>query len=185
MLPVRSTACFKRAARLREHFSDESSIDNRRARYFPPAGKPNRSLPILQGCGQLDYWQSQPNHVEVWLRRTPSRTLSTHHNQIPTCRCRSVGELRSYVLHKIAASMAGTLLPIKILYIGDFDPSGLDIERAARRGETPTEWAARRIKRVGQQTSQDHKDGLRGPSGKVLWLGAGALERQVSGFASA
>jgi hypothetical protein len=82
---------------------------------------------------------------------------------------------------RIARAMSGTLVPIIILYIGDFDPSGLDIERAAMRGETNDEWKARRIRegRTGNQ-SQERKDGLKEHLEKHYGWEPGRFESQVT-----
>jgi cold shock CspA family protein len=146
-----------------EHFNDECFDDNRRRTVWNRGWKNKEEFnEFCRTLWTLDYWQNQPHHVEVWLEKDTASFLV----QGVTDRLRvplrvSAGNFSRTFLHNIARDMSSTLVPIKILYIGDFDPSGVDIEWAAKRGETKEDWIARRI-REGKTDKQSHqpKDGL-------------------------
>lgn len=127
-----------------EHFSDECFDDNRRRTQLTPTWR--NKAEFVESCSEawrLDYWQNQPTRVEVFLEKDTASFLVqevTERLQVPLRV--SAGNFSRTFLYRIAESISSTNVPIKILYIGDFDPSGLDIERAAMRGSNGREGLA-------------------------------------------
>ena len=84
---------------------------------------------------KLNFWQDQPRHIECWLEKDTTSFLvqgTTDKWRIPLRV--STGYFSSPFLCRAAQDLSQVIKPITIVYIGDFDPSGLDIERAAREG---------------------------------------------------
>lgn len=119
-----------------ENFDDDCFDDNRRRTDRPMQWANleefvNETVPWYR----RDFWQDQPERVEVWLEKDTAAFLvkdTTNECGVPLRI--SSGHYSRTFLYKAAQSIAGTSVPLTVLYIGDFDPSGLDVERAARRG---------------------------------------------------
>jgi len=81
-------------------------------------------------------WQDQPKHVcEVWLEKDTTAVLIRGTAVMWDCTLRiASGAYGRAFLFKAAKELHWVEKPITILYIGDWDPKGLDIERAARKG---------------------------------------------------
>jgi hypothetical protein len=79
---------------------------------------------------EVPYWHFQPEHVEVWLEKD---ALSALFGQV--CRRQHVilAPCRGYpsltYLHEAAQRLRKVDKPITILYFGDLDPRGKDIQR--------------------------------------------------------
>lgn len=106
-----------------EHFCDECFEDNRRrivdAVNYKDVDDYLQHLPMYW----RDHWQDQDRRVYVFLEKDTLSYLvqsTTSHWDVPL-----IVSSDHYV-------------PITVFYLGDFDPSGLDIERAARRGNGKT-----------------------------------------------
>jgi hypothetical protein len=122
--------------RIDEKLDDECFVDNKRRVELQPTWEDLTDF--RQWCSAVykqNLWRSQPKHVEIWLEkdttafliqdiadkyRVPLRVSSGHYS-------------RSF-LYKAAKELSSVEKSTVVLYLGDFDPSGLDIERAARRG---------------------------------------------------
>jgi hypothetical protein len=98
-----------------------------------------------------DFWSSLPHHVEVFVEKDAvAGTIQpvTEEYDVALRVCRGYCSL-SFV-GEIAASWARTPKPVFAYYVGDFDPSGFDLERdlwqklerySGRQGWTPSaEW---------------------------------------------
>lgn len=81
-------------------------------------------------------WQDQPKHsTEVWLEKDTTAVLLREVVNKWDCTFRIAhGGYGRAFLYRAAKELSGITKPIVILYVGDFDPKGLDIERAARKG---------------------------------------------------
>ncbi|OLD63276.1 MAG: hypothetical protein AUF65_02650 [Chloroflexi bacterium 13_1_20CM_50_12] len=90
----------------------------------------------------LDPWRGQPQKVEIWVEKEAMaalvRTIVSRTGmkglddlRVPVCINKGYG---SVTVIKDAAERYGTGKGWTLLYIGDFDPSGLDIDRALRDG---------------------------------------------------
>ena len=168
-----------------EHFNDECFDDNRRRTEHMKGWKTRAEFDeFCKTLWTLDYWQNQPCHVEVWLEKDTASFLVkevTERLRVPLRV--SAGSFSRTFLYRIAENLASKNQPIKILYIGDFDPSGLDIERAAKRGETREEWLARqdgKLRKNGKpKQSYQPTDGLAEYLEKRFDWEAGRFESQV------
>src|SRR5262249_27024165 len=81
-------------------------------------------------------WQDQPRHVaEVWLEKDTTAVLLRDTIRKWDCTLRiSAGAYGRAFLFEAAQQLSDVQKPITILYVGDFEHKGLDIERAARKG---------------------------------------------------
>lgn len=81
-------------------------------------------------------WQDQPKHTtEVWLEKDTTAVLLRDVVSKWDCTFRIAhGGYGRAFLYRAAKELSEVAKPITILYFGDFDPKGLDIERAARKG---------------------------------------------------
>lgn len=80
----------------------------------------------------LDAWRGQPQRVEIWVEKEAMAALVREMVEIlrvPVCINKGYGS--STAIHD-AAERYGNGKGWTLLYIGDFDPSGLDIDRALR-----------------------------------------------------
>ena len=83
-----------------------------------------------------DHWQDQPKHpTEIWLEKN---TIADSVRAIArkwdsTLRIASGAWGRAF-LYRAAKELSDVTKPITILWCGDCDPAGWDIERAARKG---------------------------------------------------
>jgi hypothetical protein len=82
----------------------------------------------------LDFWRGQPQQVEIWVEKEAIAELvknTVANYRVPVCINKGYG---SVTVVKDAAERYGNGKGWTLLYIGDFDPSGLDIDRALRDG---------------------------------------------------
>ena len=123
-------------ARVRGDISDDCFVDNKRRTTVPSTWTSLQEY--RQWCVEIyrrDYWEEQPNHVEVWLEKDTTSFIvdrTTREWGVPLRV--STGYFSRSFLYSIADELSDNIKPIYIFYIGDFDPSGLDIERCAREG---------------------------------------------------
>jgi len=99
----------------------------------PPQKYLNEARDYLENC--LDYfelpkWLNQKNYVEVWLEKEAlsglfQQTTSELHVRLAPCR----GYPSLTFMYDASKALSNIKEPITILYFGDFDPSGMDIER--------------------------------------------------------
>lgn len=81
-------------------------------------------------------WQDQPKHpTEIWLEKDTIAVMvrETKEKWDCTMRIASGGYGRAF-LYQAARELHDVEKPIVILYLGDHDPKGVDIERCARKG---------------------------------------------------
>lgn len=98
---------------------------------------------IESACAQYrkDYWQLQPNRVEVWSEKGTVRgTLKPVLEKYGVTFRVMHGYGSATALHDIAEETANNGKPLTVLYVGDWDPSGLHMsevdlpDRLARYG---------------------------------------------------
>ena len=128
-------------------------------------------------------WQDQPKHVtEIWLEKDTTAVLVRPVVRKWDCTLRiSAGAYGRAFLVKAANALAEVEKPITILCVGDFDPKGLDIERAAKEAnnqnkvgddrreglfdilKTKHDWTAQRIQRqiTWERVAATHADLVR------------------------
>jgi hypothetical protein len=101
-------------------------------------------------------WEAQDTYVEVWLEKEALAgvlVLETDPYDVPLMVTRGYPSL-SYV-HEAAQAIAEQDKPAVILYFGDHDPSGVDIERnVLDRLEEFTDWADVRVERIAVTRQQ-------------------------------
>jgi hypothetical protein len=98
---------------------------------------------IHAACAQYrkDYWQAQANRVEVWSEKGTVRgTLGPVLDRYGVTFRVMHGYGSATVLHDIAEETAANDKPLTVLYVGDWDPSGMNMsevdlpDRLARYG---------------------------------------------------
>lgn len=78
----------------------------------------------------LKMWSTQPQMIEVWVEKDAlSRLVSEIGDEFNVITCPSRGYSSYTYIRKAVGRIEEYDKPIKILYLGDFDPSGMDIER--------------------------------------------------------
>jgi hypothetical protein len=119
-----------------ETFSDECFQDNRRRVVnpfmFPDIGEFKE---WCRGLYHRDLWQTQPERVEVWLEKDTIAALVEEVTSEMDVRLRvSSGSFSRTFLYLAAKQVSSTLVPLWVLYAGDFDPSGLfRVEEPAKK----------------------------------------------------
>lgn len=102
---------------------------------------------IESACRQyrLDYWSTQPQHVEVWTEKGTVRgTLAPVLREFGVTLRVMHGFGSATAIYQAAQDVAGAGKPVSILYAGDWDPSGMQMSevdlpsRLARYGGTAT-----------------------------------------------
>ena len=92
-------------------------------------------LESVQGSYRRDAWHSQPHHVEIWAEKNVALLATlrpvTRKLGIMLRPCRGFGS--GGMEGAIGRLFEGVAKPIKVFYIGDHDPSGIDIERDIHR----------------------------------------------------
>lgn len=82
-------------------------------------------------CYNRPFWEAQPGYIEVWLEKEALSSLFhqiTRKFKLVLAPCRGYSSLT--YLHEAAKRLVSIKgRAVWILYFGDFDPSGLDIER--------------------------------------------------------
>lgn len=120
-----------------EWIVDETRAPERIAQWSEP-------LEIIEAaCGQYrkDYWQSQVHRVEVWSEKGTVRgTLEPVLKKYGVTFRVMHGYGSATALHDIAQETANNEKPLTVLYVGDWDPSGMNMseidlpDRLARYG---------------------------------------------------
>ncbi len=117
-------------------FNDECFVDNKRRVELVPTWTDLEDY--KQWCARIyrrNYWQDQPKHIEVWLEKDTTAFLVQEVTDRLGVPLRiSAGHFSRGFLYRAAGNLAKIVKSTSVLYIGDFDPSGLDVERAAQRG---------------------------------------------------
>jgi hypothetical protein len=125
--------------------------DNTRSRYQADQHEnKEEALRQLHRNYRRDLWRAQPYHVEAWCESEALADVLmevTDEYGLALLPCRGQGGKR--FIYDSAQSYAKIGKPVIVLYVGDFDPSGLDIrsslhERLARYGapEVDLRWLA-------------------------------------------
>ncbi len=87
----------------------------------------------VRNCYRKDYWESLPHHVELFVEKDAvAGTIQpvTHENDIALRVCRGYSSIS--FAGEIADEWEEIEKPIYAYYLGDFDPSGFDLERDLR-----------------------------------------------------
>ncbi len=115
-------------ARLMGLFNWDDMIDeSRRIEVVSSWTSPEDYMTTVKRAYKRDYQQSQPVRVEVWCEKTVAVNAITQKYRIPLVA--GGGYRGKSNLYEAAQRFQDDGRPIKILYLGDFDPSGMDIER--------------------------------------------------------
>jgi hypothetical protein len=89
------------------------------------------ALAEWQAIYRRDYWQAQPKRVEVWVESDSIASFigdTVDPYGVPLYVCRGQAS-RTYIRGAVNdAQVEGK--PVQIIYVGDFDPSGLAIDRS-------------------------------------------------------
>ena len=96
-------------------------------------GSPERAIQIIENAYHITHWDGQPEHVEAWVEKDAlteviARACNPWEVSYTACK----GQPSHSLVHDAALRMrryedAG--VATRILYLGDHDPTGLDIPR--------------------------------------------------------
>ena len=102
--------------------------ENRSAERASTWDNPEQILRATVRQYRKDYWQDQPRVVEVWSEKGTVRgTLAPILDEYGITFRVLHGFSSATQLHDAAQEQSGTIKPTTILYIGDRDPSGMDM----------------------------------------------------------
>lgn len=93
----------------------------------------DEALRLLHAGYRRDLWQTQPRHVEVWCESSSIAGVlleTTDEYGVALLPCR--GQAGKRYVWDSARAYARMGRPITCLYVGDFDPAGLDIGNSVR-----------------------------------------------------
>lgn len=128
-----------RGARIRGEVPDEAFVDHKRRLIVPSVWSDVDDFKQdVKESYNRDYWADQPTRVLMLVEKGTVGDVVQHvtyEDQVPLFV--SAGNFSRPFLVKIADQVQTALdadQKVAIGYVGDFDPSGLDIERAAQRG---------------------------------------------------
>lgn len=109
-------------------------VDRSRPEYNPSMWKDAVAYGrTIQRAYRKDYWQTQPQHVELWSEKdSVIGSIEALTNELGIKVRVGRGFLSTTRIHEIAVEFRGLLKPITVFYIGDHDPSGREIEDNAR-----------------------------------------------------
>ncbi|WP_204353755.1 hypothetical protein [Salinisphaera orenii] len=100
--------------------------DHRQVDQVPSWNDPQGLINAAVNSYRKDVWAEQPYHVEVWSEKSTVRgTLSNtlHEYGVPFRALH--GYSSATVLHDVAAEAQRRSKPLIVLYVGDWDPSGM------------------------------------------------------------
>lgn len=100
--------------------------ETREAERIASWNKPEEIIKAAVSQYRKNYWTEQPNRVEVWSEKGTIRgTLAPILNEYGVTFRVMHGYGSATTLHSIAGETAQSDKPMTILYVGDYDPSGL------------------------------------------------------------
>lgn len=111
-------------------------VDNLRSTMKPPSWSGICDFAeVAQKSYRLDFWERLPEYVHILSEKDAiAATLAS----VTTDYDVRLSPLRGYAslsfLHQIGDLWSRIEKPIHVYYLGDYDPSGFDIERSAREG---------------------------------------------------
>lgn len=118
-------------------------------------GDLSEALDEVQASYRRDYWRDQPVRLELWVE---SDALASALNRavsgfgVPMFVCR--GQASKAYIYQAAQDAEEIGKPVRVLYLGDFDPTGLQIDRSMQeryRRYGATDLALERIAVTPQQ----------------------------------
>ncbi len=118
---------------------DECFVDNkRRVEEYDTWHNLDEYVRGLAGGYFLDHWQNQPCHIECWIEKDTTSSLVEDvclEFGIPL-RVSSGSFSRAFLIRAADRVHEEAMLAkqIHVLYVGDFDPKGISIEKTARQG---------------------------------------------------
>ena len=125
-----------RDARITGEINDEAFVDSKRVVHNPTVWLNLESYTeTMRQWYSRDRWATQENRVVLLVEKgTVGDVLRNTCSELQTPLFVSTGYYSRPFLRRLADLVLNASGPVKIGYVGDGDPSGFDIERAARRG---------------------------------------------------
>jgi len=108
-------------------------VDRSRPEYSVSAFEsPAEYVEIIKRSYRKDYWQSQPHYVEIWTEKDSIvGSIEPVTNELGVTVRVGRGFLSTTRAYEIAQRFRSIDKPIWVFYLGDFDPSGVAIEKDA------------------------------------------------------
>lgn len=109
--------------------------DRSRPTYSPSVFKdPSDYADTIKRAYRKDYWHSQPNYVEIWAEKDSIiGSIEPVTNELGLTVRVGRGFLSTTRTHEIGSHFSRSEKPIHVFYLGDFDPSGVEIEEDAKQ----------------------------------------------------
>jgi len=102
--------------------------EHREAEHQPSWDEPGDLIDAAVNHYRKDYWTMQPERVEVWSEKGTVRgTLKPVLNEYGVSLRVMHGYSSATALHEVAQATARNPKPLTVLYVGDWDPSGLNM----------------------------------------------------------
>jgi hypothetical protein len=121
--------------------------ETRQAEYAPTWRDPERFIRTVQRSYRRDYWAMQPHRIEVWSEKGTVRgTLAPVLDQYGVTFRVMHGFGSATAVHDVAMETQANPQPLIVLYVGDYDPSGMHMsevdlkQRLARYGQRGMKW---------------------------------------------
>jgi len=159
-------------ARIRGDVEDDAIVDNKRTTHRPAswAGLDDYMESVRQWY-RRNFWIDQPKRVEILVEKaTVGEVLKVVAREYNVPLRISSGFYSRPFLSSIADDIADDGKPCAVGYVGDFDPSGFSIERAARQGNG--ELGTRRREGILDIIEQRH----RFDTGRITWTRIGVTD---------
>lgn len=108
-------------------------VDRSRPAYAPSVFEdPAEYAETIKRAYRKDYWHTQPNYVEIWTEKDSiTGSIEPVTNELGVMVRIGRGFLSTTRAHDIAEHFLSIDKPKHVFYLGDFDPSGVEIEKDA------------------------------------------------------
>ena len=137
-------------------------VDETRAvERIPSWDDPAQYARVVQRSYRRDRWNEQPHRVEVWSEKGTVRgTLAPVLDAYGVAFRVMHGYASATTIHDVAEEDADAVKPLTVLYVGDWDPSGLHMSEQDLPARLLAEGAAVRLLRVALTAEDVRGDGL-------------------------
>jgi hypothetical protein len=121
----------------------------------------NEFVEIVAHSYRRDYWQQQPNRVEVWSEKGTIRgTIQPVLDEYGVTFRAMHGYSSATVVHEIASSTKLNEKPLTVFYVGDWDPSGMHMSEVDLPGRVDKYGGRFTLERIALTANDVHSGEL-------------------------
>jgi hypothetical protein len=132
-----SRSDYQRVSRIMTKARDDSRcqygwiVDRSRPVYKPNVWEdPAQYAEVVKTSYRKDYWTDQPEHAELWSEKdSVIGSIGDLTDELGITVRVGRGFMSTTRLHEITSALYRIKKPISIFFVGDFDPSGVEIEK--------------------------------------------------------